>query len=118
MWYGSTRVGILDIDADHANIDTMLQLYFSGVVDESYLEKIILGLFRHFDHEIKVVEALGGTFPQRHRDEHQRLKDYLSRALATVKSGGLGGQALADEVRGLLLLHVVDFDLELAACIP
>jgi hemerythrin len=118
MWYGATKVGIIDIDTDHANVDTMLQLYFSGVVDERYLKDIVLGLCRHFDHEVHIIETEGGTFPQRHRDEHERLKVYLNDMLVANKLGELDGQALAEEVRDLLLLHVVDFDLGLAECIP
>jgi hemerythrin len=118
MWYGSTKVGILDIDTDHGNIDMMLQLYYSGDVDDNYLEDIVFGLYRHFDHEINVIESLGGIFPQSHKEEHQRLKDHLSLSLDDVKSGKIAGRVLAEEIRSLLLLHVVDFDLELRSCLP
>ncbi|MCW8860258.1 MAG: hypothetical protein OQK50_05250 [Deltaproteobacteria bacterium] len=40
MWYSSTKVGIMETDMDHTNVDAMLKLYFSGQAPEHYLENI------------------------------------------------------------------------------
>ncbi len=117
MWYGATKVGILEIDMDHNNVDLLLMHYFSSPENERYLEQIVQGLLRHFDHEVHVIESLGGEFPQKHRDEHQRLSTFLNKALDEVRLGKRSGHSLAEEIRSLLLLHVVDFDIELTKCI-
>ncbi len=117
MWYGATKVGILEIDVDHNNVDLLLLHYFSSPENEGYLEQIVQGLIRHFDHEIHVIESLGGQFPQKHRDEHQRLSNLLQNALDEVGQGKRSGHSLAEEIRSILLLHIIDFDIELANCI-
>ncbi len=115
MWYSSTNVGILEIDMDHNNIDTMLQLYFSGRVPEAFLENIIDGLLRHFVHEERVIIELGREFPSVHKAEHERLSEILEKKVAEWKAKKLDGKVLAEEVRNLLLIHVVDFDVKLGS---
>lgn len=86
MWYSATKVGIMEIDMDHSNVDTMLQLYFSGQPPKAYLENIIDGLIRHFAHEEKVIVRLGQDFPVEHIAEHQRLTEVLKKMVAQWKS--------------------------------
>ncbi len=110
MWYSATQIGITEIDMDHSNIDTMLQLFFSDRIPQSYLEQIIRSLIRHFDHEEEVIAGLGREFPDGHKQEHARLVQLLEEKLVAWKDGSLDGKAFAEEVRSLLLLHVVEFD--------
>ncbi len=114
MWYSATKVGITEIDMDHSNVDTMLQLYFSGRIPEAYLEQIIRNLIKHFDREEEVVAGLGREFPADHKREHARLTQLLEKRLVDWKADQLEGNELAEQVRSLLLLHVVDFDVALA----
>lgn len=113
MWYGETRVGIMEIDMDHSNVDTMLQLYFAGRTPESYLENIIDGLIRHFSHEENIIARLGRQFPAEHKAEHQRLTPLLNGMVADWNAGKIEGKDVAEEARALLLIHVAEFDLKL-----
>ena len=118
MWYGSAKVGIPEIDLEHSNLDTMLQLYFSGAVPETYLENIVIGVERHFEHEAQLIEELGATFPPEHRVAHQGICEKLERRLREVSANLVDGGVVAEEIRALLLLHVVEYDIELKKLIP
>ncbi len=113
MWYSSVKVGITEIDMEHSNIDTMLQLYFSGRIPEAYLEQIIGSLIKHFRHEEEIIAALGHDFPIDHQREHLRLTRQLESMIADWKAGLLAGKKLAEDVRASLLLHVTEFDIAL-----
>lgn len=114
MWYSATKVGILEIDMDHSNIDTMLQLYFHQQAPSGFLENIVDGLIRHFVHEEDIIDRLGHPFPEGHKIEHQRLTGILQERIADWKAGSVEGTALAEEIRSLLLLHVAEYDVKLA----
>ena len=113
MWYSATRVGILEIDMDHGNIDTMLQLYFAGKVPEAFLENIFTGLVRHFEHEERIIAELGRTFPADHSAEHKRLQALLAVLLDDWRAAKLTGKELAERLRAMLLFHVTEFDVKL-----
>ena len=110
MWYSSIKVGIIDIDMEHSNIDTMLQLYFADRIPESYLKQIIVSLINHFDHEEEIITDLGHTFPETHKQEHAHLKEILEEKLLDWEADKLDGKEFADELRVLLLRHVIEFD--------
>lgn len=110
MWYSSIKVGIVEIDMDHYNIDTMLRLYSSDRVPEFYLPQIINGLIKHFDTEEKIIASMGRDFPENHKIEHSRLTQLLNEKLTTWKDGSLAGKVFVAEVREILLLHVAEFD--------
>jgi len=113
MWYSSVKVGIAEIDMDHSNIDSMLQLYFADRIPENYLGQILSSLIRHFTFEEEVVAELGREFPPEHRQEHQRLVALLEEMTIDWQAGKIDGKMAAEEVRSLLLLHVTEFDVEL-----
>jgi hemerythrin len=113
MWYSTTKIGIMEIDMDHSNVDTMLQLYFHGQAPREYLENIVDGLIRHYSHEEEVIVCLGYQFPQNHRDEHVRLASLLKRRVDDWKNDRVVGNDLAEEIRAILLLHVAEFDVKL-----
>ena len=113
MWYSATKVGIIEIDMDHSNVDTMLQLYFSDKIPKTYLEQIIASLIRHFDHEEKIIASLGQEFPTSHKLEHAHLTELLETKLTDWKAKKIDGKDLAEEIRSLLLLHVAEFDVHL-----
>ncbi len=110
MWYSSIKVGIVEIDMDHYNIDTMLQLYSSDRVPEFYLPQIINGLIKHFDTEEKIIAGMGREFPAEHKIEHSRLIQLLNDKLAIWKDGDLVGKDFVEQVREILLLHVTEYD--------
>ncbi|MCK5913950.1 MAG: hypothetical protein KAG12_08710 [Desulfuromusa sp.] len=113
MWYSSIKVGITEIDMDHSNVDTMLQLYFADRIPKSYLKQIIASLINHFDHEEEIIVRLGHEFPAEHKLEHARLTKQLEEMLADWEADRLDGKEFAEAVRALLLLHVVEFDVPL-----
>ena len=110
MWYSATKVGILEIDMDHHNIDLMLQLYFSGNCPDSSLRAIVEGLCSHFVHEEEIITDLGHTFPKEHLQEHQELTKSLIEMMGELEDGTLEGMTFAETVREILLLHVDQFD--------
>lgn len=114
MWYSTTKVGIMDIDMDHSNVDTMLQLYFHEQVPQNFIVNIVEGLIKHFTHEEEIVEKMGFDFPRDHRDEHERLTKVLLERVDDWNAGSVGGKDLAEEIRSVLLLHVAEFDIKLA----
>lgn len=114
MWYSATKVGIMEIDMDHGNVDTMLELYTKDQAPQNYLENIVDGLIRHYGHEEEVIVRLGYEFPQNHREEHARLAKHLRSRIEDWKKGGIDGKDLAEEIRVILLLHVTEFDVRLA----
>ena len=115
MLYSSVKVGIIEIDLDHYNIDTMLRLYSSGRVPTFYLPQIINGLIKHFVNEEEIIAAMGHEFPEDHKSEHARLTQVLESKLADWKDGKYDGQKFVEEVREILLLHVTEYDLLLGA---
>lgn len=113
MWYSSVKVGIAEIDMDHSNIDSMLQLYFADRIPKQYLGQILLSLIKHFSFEEEVIARLGHDFPADHREEHQRLTQLLETMMADWQAGILDGQTAAEDVRSLLLQHVTEYDIKL-----
>ena len=113
MWYSSVKVGIAEIDMDHSNIDSMLQLYFADRIPQNYLGQILLSLIKHFTFEEEVVAGLGHEFPPEHSQEHQRLTALLQKMIVDWQAGKIDGKMAAEEVRSLLLLHVTEFDVDL-----
>ena len=118
MWYSSVKVGIAEIDMDHSNIDSMLQLYFADRIPQNYLGQILSSLIKHFSFEEEVVARLGHEFPLQHKREHQRLEALLEEMIAAWQAGEVDGRIVAEEVRSLLLVHVTEFDAELGKTAP
>lgn len=118
MWYSTTKIGIMEIDMDHSNVDTMLQLYSHGQAPQGYLGNIVDGLIRHYSHEEEVIVRMGYQFPQNHSDEHARLASLLKRRVDDWKNDRVDGKDLAEEIRAILLLHVAEFDVELVGSEP
>ncbi len=115
MWYSSVKIGIVEIDMDHCNIDTMLRLYSSGQVPAGYLPQIINGLIKHFAHEEEIIAGLGREFPEDHKQEHLRLAKLLEEKMAKWKANEVTDKEFAEELRAMLLLHVTKFDVLLEA---
>jgi len=113
MWYSSIKVGIAEIDMDHSNIDSMLQLYFADRIPKKYLGQILSSMIKHFSFEEDVVARLGHDFPADHHQEHQRLAQLLETMISDWQAGELDGQAVAEDVRALLLRHVTEYDIKL-----
>lgn len=113
MWYSATKIGIMEIDMDHSNVDTMLQLYLDGQTPREYLGDIVDGLIRHYSHEEEVIGDMGYQFPQAHLDEHVRLTNLLKKRVDDWKNDRIEEKDLAEEVRAILLLHVAEFDVKL-----
>lgn len=110
MWYSSVKVGIVEIDMDHYNIDTMLQLYSTDRIPKSYLPQIINALIKHFDTEEGIIDRMGHEFPQDHKIEHDNLAKGLKAKLVNYQAGDFDGKDFVEEVREILLLHVAKFD--------
>ena len=116
MWYSSIKVGIVEIDMDHYNIDTMLQLYSSDRIPESYLPQIINALIKHFDTEEGIIDRMGHKFPPDHKIEHANLTKTLEAKLVNWRAGDFNGKEFVEDVRQILLLHVAEYDVLLGDC--
>ena len=113
MWYGATQIGIYEIDMDHQNIDTMLEMCLTGHVPETVLKNTIVGLIRHLKHEEEVIAEMGYDFPADHRIEHDQLAEHCLALQDDWEAEKITGKELAEALRVKLLLHVTEFDLKL-----
>jgi hemerythrin-like metal-binding protein len=110
MWYSALSTGILEIDTQHGDIDSILQLYEnSETVDseEKWLRVLLTSIEAHFEFE----EVLfGDKFPQDHREKHAELLEVAHRQVALHRSGALQRPTLIGFFRKMLFEHVTTFD--------
>jgi hemerythrin len=109
VWYGMHKVGVPDIDIDHANIDTYLQLMNSHGLNPGNFQKLIEALLAHFSKEEEVSKSLDLNFTKEHEDEHRRLAEILEGIKYEEKSP----QEHLLFFKQTLMAHINEFDIHL-----
>ncbi|WP_072906453.1 hemerythrin domain-containing protein [Malonomonas rubra] len=106
VWYGIHKTGIPDIDLEHANIDTYLELARKSGMDETVFNNLIRALTLHFEHEESLCRDLKLNFTDEHRAEHQRLAHLLKLLPYDEKNP----KEHLEFFKQMLISHISDFD--------
>lgn len=113
MWHRVAKIGVNELDMDHVNIDYIIHAISSGCEDESMGEKLIPAFLAHMKHEEKTIERMGREFPSDHKKEHMWMTTVLCSSESDWKEKKISTCQLAREIKALLVLHVLDFDIKL-----
>jgi hemerythrin-like metal-binding protein len=112
MWYSKFSTGILEVDNQHGNIDSVTILYENdtdSANEAKWLDMIFDTIRLHFEFE----EILFGTrMPAEHKAEHIALIDHIKIILGRRKQQEISKPDLVNTIRGLLVSHVTEFDLK------
>ncbi len=114
MWHTYYSTGDRQIDEDHANIDSLLDLCGRQSDGWAHHARIVLDAFsRHMDTEEHICAARRFDMTEEHRGEHIYLKSKLQEMRQQIDNGELGKSLFVDFTRKMLLFHVSYFDLDL-----
>ena len=110
MWYSKLSTGILEVDNQHGNIDSVTILYENdkdSTNEQKWLDMIFNTIRLHFEFE----EVLfSNKMPSEHLEEHRELTDHLRLILAKREKQEISKLDVISSIRGLLISHVTDFD--------
>ena len=116
MWYSNlAAVGINEIDADHANIDYMIRTISRVGEKEPFIKQLVSAFIAHMKHEEGVIECKGEKFPDDHKKEHVWMEIVLRSLETELAEDKIDPRAFAQEIRSILALHVLDFDIRLSS---
>lgn len=112
MWYSKFSTGILEVDNQHGNIDSVTILYENdpdSADEEKWLGMIFDTIRLHFEFE----EILfGSRMPVEHKTEHIVLIEHIKKIVGKRKQQKISKSDLINTIRGLLVSHVTEFDLK------
>lgn len=115
--YSSCKIGILEIDIQHANIDYLLtELEKEGLEKESNEEKVELlrnALAHHFDFEEKWAQTNNKNFDADHLKSHKKLLEKLNELYNQFTKNELNMCEISLTMKMELLKHVQDHDMRL-----
>ncbi len=119
MRYSSYKIGILEIDIQHANIDYLLtELAKDGLekeVSEEKLELLRNALVHHFDFEEKWVQANNKNFDSDHLKSHKELLEKLNELNNQFTNNTMNMCEISLTLKMELLKHVQNHDMRLNA---
>ncbi len=119
MKYSSYKIGILEIDIQHANIDFLLtELAKEGLekeVSEGKFEILRNALTQHFDFEEKWAQTNNKNFDSDHLDSHKELLEKLNELYNQYTNNKLNMREISLTTKIELLKHVQDHDMSLNA---
>ncbi len=119
MRYSSYKIGILEIDIQHSNIDYLLtELAKEGLKKEVSDEKFELlrnALVHHFDFEEKWSQANNKNFDADHLKSHKELLEKLNELHNQLKNNELNMYEISLTMKMELLKHVQNHDMRLEA---
>jgi hemerythrin len=119
MKYSSYKIGVLEIDVQHANIDYLLtELSRDGLDKEVSKEKFELlknGLVHHFDFEEKWSQTNNKNFDVDHLESHKKLLVKLNELYNQFTKSELSMCEVSLTMKMELLKHVQNHDTRLNA---
>ena len=114
-WYTLYRVGIQEIDDEHAAVDSLIERFPSvhagGRVE--YVTEIIRTLVDHFRHEEECCRHLGMALPSAHMQEHERLTGLLLEMRSTLTE--TSAESTVHAIQQVLRTHLSGFDKQIGA---
>ena len=119
MRYSSYKIGILEIDIQHANIDYLLaELVKEGLekeVSEGKFELLRNTLVHHFDFEEKWAQTNNRNFDADHQKSHKKLLEKLIELSNQFTKNELNMYEISLTMEMELLKHVQNHDMRLKA---
>ncbi len=119
MRYSSYKIGILEIDIQHANIDYLLsELVKEGLgkeVSEEKFELLRNTLVHHFDFEEKWAQTNNRNFDADHLKSHKKLQEKLNELHNQFTKNELNVCEISLTMKMELLKHVQNHDMRLKA---
>ncbi len=119
MRYSSYKIGILEIDIQHANIDYLLAELAkdeSGKeVSDKGFELLSNALVHHFDFEEKWAQASNRNFDADHLKSHNKLLEKLIELKIQFTKNELNMYEISLTMKMELLKHVQNHDMKLKA---
>lgn len=119
MRYSSYKIGILEIDIQHSNIDYLLtELAKEGLEKEANEEKFELlrnALVHHFDFEEKWSQTNNKNFDTDHLKSHKKLLEKLNELHCQFTENELNMCEISLAMKMELLKHVQNHDMRLEA---
>lgn len=119
MRYSSYKIGILEIDVQHSNIDYLLtELAKDGLEKEVSEEKFELfrnALVHHFDFEEKWSQTNNKNFDTDHLKSHKELLEKLNELHNQFTKNKLSMCEISLTMKMGLLKHVQNHDMRLGA---
>jgi hemerythrin len=110
MWYSKLSTGILEVDNQHGNIDSVTMLYEKdedSKNEKKWLEMIFNTIRLHFEFE----EVLfNNKMPSEHLEEHRKLTEHLKILLTKREKQKISKLNFINSIRELLISHVTEFD--------
>lgn len=113
MWHSAAKIGVNEIDMGHANIDYVIRAISNDCGSESLVKQLVPAFIAHIKHEEKTIERMGHEFPDDHRKEHMLLAIVLRSLESDLNENKIDTYKFAQEIRTMLVLHVLDFDVKL-----
>ena len=110
MWYSKFSTGILEVDNQHGNIDSVTILYENdkdSANEQNWLDMIFNTTRLHFEFEEVLFSK---KMPPEHLAEHRELTEHLRVILAKRQKREISKLEVISSIRGLLISHVTEFD--------
>lgn len=104
--YGLKKIGILEIDLDHSNIDKFLTTAMEVGFEEKSFDKLCNAIIDHFEHEENICKRLKLNMTDEHLEEHRRLTQVLKNLSYSDKSE----EEYLLFFKCLLINHVNEYD--------
>jgi hemerythrin len=122
-WIDAFSMGDPEIDRQHRHFISQANALSAAVADDAdrptllrMTEEIATDAAFHFLYEDRVLLALGYGDAESHIAEHRRLErrigDILGHFRAAEESSAAAAAAMAEEIRNLLLDHLLYYDLK------
>lgn len=112
MWHGAVKIGVNELDLDHANIDYIIRSILERCGSDLVIQ-LVPAFLAHIEHEEKIIAAMDRKFPAEHKKEHRHIAVVLHLLEAERNKNMIDDYKFAQEVKTLLTLHVLDFDTKL-----
>jgi hemerythrin len=109
MWYSRFSTGVLEVDNQHGNIDSVTILYKNDkdpLNEKKWLDMIFNTIRLHFEFEEVIFSDI---MPPEHLTEHLELTKHLKVILAKREKQEISKPDLINRIRGLLISHVTEF---------
>lgn len=113
-WYSTMSTGILELDCQHQNLDSVLSFALSSDNEQTLklLQTFAIALSAHFKFEEQFTLPNGFPFVDSdHEAEHRTLETVVSDGIEKVKVADDNIDIVAMEFSRALMAHATNFDI-------